>query len=118
MPVVEFGDLSLLIHLSRRGGWGLREARLGQRPGLAASDRRWGRARAEIARVWNQAASLGKAGGERGAGGSGDGRQPRTRGLARAWPIEEFAAPISQPTSCTPCCAISARSRDRALLGG
>ena len=97
MPVVEFGDLALLIHLMSAGRLRrLRQTGLAERPRLAGAGPARGRPRAAAARVRDQAAGLGEAAaGRRGRRGR-DGRDARPRSLAPS-PLEEFAAAIDQP---------------------
>ena len=115
MPVVEFGDLALLIHLMSAGRLRLFDKRASlERPGLAGAGAARGRARAAAARVRHQAAGLGEAAAERR-------RSPRTRWSRRsgpeAWPappLEEFAALIDQPRHLHP---LLRHQRDIAGIG-
>ena len=114
MPVVEFGDLALLIHLMSAGRLRVFDKRASlQRPSLAGTDPARGRARAAAARVRHQAAGLGEAAGDRRRRRGRDGRLARAGSLA-ASPLEEFAAAIDQPRHLHP---LLRHQRDIAGIG-
>ena len=98
MPVVEFGDLALLIHLMSAGRLRVFDKRASLKDKASrVLIRLERRARAAAARVRDQAARLGEAAaGRRGRRG----RDGRDASGPEAWPpppLEEFAAAIDKP---------------------
>ena len=95
---------------------GLRQTGLAERPRLAGAGPARGRARAAPARVRHQAAGLGEAAAGRRRRRGRDGRDARARSLAPP-PLEEFAAAIASPATCTRCCATRKTSPGSAAPG-
>ena len=118
MPVVEFGDLALLIHLMSAGRLRVFDKRASLKDRASrVLVRLDGRARAAAARVRDQAAGLGEAAAGRRRRRGRDGRDPRPRSLApspaRGVRRGDRPAPPPAPAAAPP----ERHRRHRPLLG-